>query len=812
MENKHQGAGTLSEVRMRRTQNIRKVLLSVSFLIVLISFSVLALRGHEDLWTVQTNETITLINEGKDPAGKASEVWLRIELGGKILSPEKVLAESVSNSGWWSRDDYLLSTSPGDELTISCKVPSDMTLIFESHEYTGKVALVRAETEQSFNFYAPIGSQQRVVLWENVAREQNWSVLILIGVVIAAIWAFITKLLVTKEKLGLIPTFTLSFCGAAVFAWQAGRMNKTYAVILLSSLVFAFVLRRCPMRQMKKYYHGPILALVILFSVYFAFALSGNGLFLMESRMTLNPETISYFVLFCFMLQPVSVGIIALYEISMQRAMGAAQRNFDEKIWKVGLFCGVLVWVILVFFSLGFYPATLTQDGVTHWMQASGVYAFTDDNPVIYSLFIRWLSAIYPSQYTYVLFQITLFAFVSGKIFAFLYGKGISKNVLLVSAVLVGVSPNVFMTLTIMSKNPLFSVLNLWVIVLLIQLIDNPGKYIRKISWVVEMILAMSGLYFIRSNNFPGYYAIVLFFAYLTIRQHKKVRFRLVCVSIASFALIWIVKNPVYDRHEIVHINSGFPYSPIMTPFASARANELELPRDILKDMDQIIPLEMWDERYNPYHSDVYAWGTPRPNYENMPPVRAMKNYFRLLAMYPDVVIKDRLDSVESYWNIFPCTAWRAYNERYFAGIHSWMPHERLPEHLQGVEPNDKGMYFKENEISSLAFDIIELSTKWSIVDAVVWRNGIYIVMILGMFITLLAQKKVLLIWAFLPSVLILATLTLVVGWQLYQYMFFFPIASAAFIACALVSKPDARSVSEKEMANQINVNDKEKE
>lgn len=780
----------------KQTKISRVILPALALLLVLISLSCLIFGNYSSLFREYVPKTITLTNEGADPAGRASELWLSVMLDGSAIPPEELLSESTENSGWTSRDGYLLSTGFGDTLTVSVDASSDLVLCFDSHVYAGRVKIVTESIEETYNIYSETATKTEITPWKQAVFTHNWTMLILVGILITSVWILISMLFIKNKGTGFLPAFLLAWVGCTAFAWHADHLNGTFCIILIVSAGSAFVLYRHPVSETEKYKHGLLSVLVCLLAFYFSFALAGNGLFLMESRMTVTYDTVSYLILFCIMLHPVTLGIVVILDLLMHKAEGLTQREKTAKIWRIGLLCGGIVWVVNIFFSLGFYPATMTQDGITHWLQSQAYSAFTDDNPVIYSLLIRWLSYIAPTQYTYVIFQISLFSFVVGKLFAYLYEKGVHVWLLVLSSFFVAFAPNVFITMTLMSKNPLFSILNVWVIILLSQLMDDPKRRTHSIFWLSEMTVAMTGLYLIRKNNFPGYYLIIAFFIYQTIHLYRKAGLRLIGVSVLSLIMVWAINNPLYAQYEIYHIDgSSFPYTPIVTPFASAAVNDLELPDDILEDMDQIIPLEQWDDRYNPYHSDVFAWGDPLPNYKNMTPTKAMKNYLRLLAMYPDVVIKDRLDGVESIWNIFPCTAGRAYNERFHYGININMPTELLPEYLQNTEPTIKASYFKENLISKIAFAISSICEKNPMFDAVIWRNGIYIVLVLSMFVVLWARKRTMMIWIFLPTLAIFATLIFVIGWQLYQYIFFFPMAAVAFTACALVSN---RAVPEK--------------
>lgn len=759
---------------------------------------------YASFWITQRDSEVTFINEGKDPNGNASEVWLKLFEGGRQVAPEDILVPT-KESGWEIRDGNYLSLTQGAKLTLPCKVPSDVKFMFQSHAWTGKVSIQWEGYADSYNFYSTVGTEETVNAPWLGAEETAYSwvhigLYVLLGFLA---WGLLFWFLVKNHQSAWILLFAISWGAVALVAVDTGRMNGTFMFILALSAGTAVWLQKRP-KMMKKYMQGPALIAVLVLSVYFTFALTGNGLFLMEKRMDLSGNTISYFMLLIAALCPSLFFLIAIFEGAIRRAEYLEPVESKQAVRRMGFICFGIVAVILLFFSLGFYPANMSEDGTTHWKQAIGAMELTDGNPVIYALLIRVLSKIAYTPYSYTVFQIILFSIAIGEWGAFLYKKGIHKRYIILLSIAFGIVPNNYMTLTVMSKNPLCAILNLWVLILLVYLLDDAESCTKSWLWFGQIIFASVGLYFIRLNTFPAYYCIIAFFIWVTWRCYCKVKWKLVATVFITMALIWLVKNPLYESYDIVHVSSdsapSLPCNQFILPLASIRENELYLPEDILGTMEEILPLEEWVWRYNPYHGDSFAYKDPIPNYENRSTAELLRIYLRALSMYPDVVIKDRLDAVESIWNIFPSDAWRAYNQRYYVGIKNWLPNELLPANLQNVEPNAQGYYFLPNAISNVALWIAEFTAKLKILDVFVWRNGIYIVSVLAFFIALCVKKRSELLWIFLPTLSILGTLIAIISWQIYNYIYFFPIATLAFVSCGCVMTH--RSVNKTEEGN----------
>lgn len=158
--------------------------------------------------------------------------------------------------------------------------------------------------------------------------------------------------------------------------------------------------------------------------------------------------------------------------------------------------------------------------------------------------------------------------------------------------------------------------------------------------------------------------------------------------------------------------------------------------------------------------------------------------YFQVFNMYPDVVIKDRLDGAESLWNVFSSKAMRAYNERYYLGVLATSDYE--PKKYQGVEPNEKGYWYVPNAISTAAVAFSDWIASIPLLDALVWRSGIYIILALLYMIDLVSRRQARLIWVIMPTVFTAAGLMLSLGWQIYAYRYFMGISVVCFIMVTL--------------------------
>lgn len=742
---------------------------------------------YASFWITQRDSEVTFINEGKDPNGNASEVWLKLFEGGRQIQPEDILVPA-EESGWEIRDGNYLSVTPEAELTLPCKVPSDVKFLFQSHAWTGKVSIQWEGHTDSYNFYSTVGTEETVNAPWLGAEEitYNWvhiGLYVLLGFLA---WGLLFWLLVKNHQSAWILLFAVSWGAVVLITLDAGKMNGTFMLILALSAGTAVWLQKRP-KMMKKYMQGPALIAVLALSVYFTFALAGNGLFLMEKRMDLSSNTISYFVLLTATLCPVIYMIIGILEFLFEQSEKLEPIEDKRKIRLASILFFCLFAGGELCCSLGFYPANMSPDGADHWLQAIGYWKISNGHPPIFPLLIRVLTKIALTPYVYVVFQIVLCAFVLSKWFTFLYKKGVPLIGLVLVDILLSVMPNNFMMLTLISKNPLFSILNLWLLIQIVQLLDNPQKCVQGIRWNVETAISLSGLYLVRYNSFLAVYVATIIIIGINVFNFKRVGWRTAPSLAAAIIMIALVQGPVYDRYIEVNTSGSAMLPPLGPLFSSVVVNEVEVSEDIQNTIEQVLPLEEYYIRYNPYNSDIIGWGDPRPNYTGITTGKGLSIYVQLLFQYPDIVIKERLQGTDLLWSIFQSSDSRGWNHRNLAGIYYSVPKELLPQHLQNVDVNNNGLYFAPNKISKILCNISNLTEHYQIIDMFIWRNGIYIIFALSFVIVLALHHRIRCLLIFIPSVASLITLLLVIGWQIYNYIYFFPIATLAFVSCGCV-------------------------
>ncbi len=618
--------------------------------------------------------------------------------------------------------------------------------------------------------------------WQNtLSIIVLWGIGILIlSVVIFYLWL---KGGIISGKVGVY-WLVWDFCVLYTF-WQK-RMDVTSMIFMGIPAVAVLLYPRWGQTlTMKRYYCRWTRFFLGLVSVYYSFALIGNELFMQETRMNLSSIRVSLFVLYTVTLYPSIYAVVVLFEWLAKKARNLELENDKRKVILAGGVCGLATGIVLFGCAYGFYPAGMSNDSVRHWSEALGIWNISDRSPIAFTLFIRFLSDIYHNPFVYVIFQVVFFALVSGSFFSYLREKGISLVFLVPCAVITGILPNNYTEVAYLSKNPLFAIINLWLIVLLTKLFECPKKCLG-VLFRKKLLVCLIALYLIRFNNIPAYVFAIAAMIYLTVRFYKAIQIYLVDIAVSSAILIAITVGPIYDLAVQEHHETSFPFSSTITAsLGCALLNDIDLPEDTLEIMNNVLPLELWKERYSPHNADTFSFGDPRPNMIGINAQAYLKAYGRLFISAPDIVIKSLLDGNESLWNI--SMAKTSWNRRFYYGIPENMPQEILPEKIQTLEPQ-KGRYLYKTVTTSFAIKFAEWTASVKILDILIWRSGIYIVLLLCFLVFITVNRHFERIWVILPTCMTIGTYALLLGWQIYSYTYFIGIGIIVFIVMTLLS------------------------
>lgn len=760
------------------------------FLALLLFLGCVCIRFYpyvEECFLKEEKVTLTITNLGVDGESKASEIWMTMKKGNAVLTPSEVLSQNlIEDSGWFEKDGYVVSMREGQQLKLQFRVPTDVSVTFQRHPYTGLVSVSWNGNETILHNYAEKGS----IITENadwpVERQLDRKPLVCAAVCLLVLLALGTRLLVSFSHAWTC----LYACFMLLFVWVMGEtraFSATLLILLTASACAVIWWNVTPRKsQLVLFTHKGYGAAIILLTGYAAFAIAGNQLFMLQSRMVFSASKLVSLLLVAVMIYPIELACLGLFDFIREK-MSARNGQAIVHARRVRVISFLLMYGILTLISIGFYPANMSPDSVAYWCGALKDRKLYDNTPIALILFMRLLSYIAQTPYTYIQFQCIAFALVMSGVFDMMYRFGIPRAVVYLLSVTAALLPCNYMSMSYCSSNPLFAILVLWNMLLMLRLLYDPEKYAGSALWIIEMAIAMASVYLVRRNGFTAFAPMIACLLYLTFKYRAKQKTKGIPIAaLASCALIVLITGPLYKAvdKEIVHIKSR-PVSSLLTPLASCLANDLELPEDILETMDSVYPLENWRTKYNPYNSDTIAHAeNPDPQFYKITTAKALSMYFRVFSMYPDVVIKDRLDGAVGLWNVFPCKAPDAFIARYYVGVIATSSYR--PEKFQNVEANKADNWYVPNMISESAIGFSKWIVNIPLLDATIWGSGIYIILALLYMIDLVSRRQGRLIWVIMPTVLTAAGLMLLLGWQHFVYRYFMGISVVCFIMVTL--------------------------
>ena len=514
-----------------------------------------------------------------------------------------------------------------------------------------------------------------------------------------------------------------------------------------------------------------------LIAVYYTFSLFGRSIFMQQARFENNIQRIVNFILLVPVLYPTAPGLIAVME---KLASGKYTSNPEKQSRLTGVICGLLTLGVVLLLTAGYYPCTTSVDSLTHWRQANGLIPLTDYHTVAFNLLLKGLFALVNAKtpYIFVVFQAALLSAVIGNLACFLSCRGVSRKPLVFGTLVFALCPSTYMLCLYLSKNPLTAILGLGTVVSLAEVMVEPAYYFKKPFWYVKTILIISSLYLVRQNNIVILIPLVLFCVWFLFRHRKAGRRILVLIGGAA-CVVGLMEGVVYPGVDYKHMEKPHEtVRPLLAPAASALQQGLMLPDDVLETMEKILPLDEWKDRYFAFDSDGLTWGTPRPDYSKVTLSEAFAVYFRMLGTYPDVVIRDRLDGMNLIWDIRRVAA---RQDRCPDGIIDGA--EFIDAVLQPEGIPGKALA----AVKSIASSLLRISSETGILDVFIWGNGIYVYLLMVIAVFLAGHRKAHLLWIAGPAIFILLTYVLVIAWQNYCYIWFFPLAVLFLLFVSIV-------------------------
>ncbi|WP_191560040.1 DUF6020 family protein [Metabacillus idriensis] len=263
----------------------------------------------------------------------------------------------------------------------------------------------------------------------------------------------------------------------------------------------------------------------------------------------------------------------------------------------------ILVWIT---YWIAFFPAGMTPDSLAQWDQAH-TGQLDNWHPVVYTLLIMFLTQIWDNPAIVSLFQIVIIAGIIGYTCYRLEKFNFPKWSTWTLAVFFAISPvNSIYSITIW-KDVLYSAFLLLFIVLVFNIVKTKGLWIKSKSHFFFFIITSLSLIFFRHNGFPVFIVtmILILVFYWNVKKQ-------VIIGLTSVAIIYLlVTGPVFN---ILGVKPSDPNEALSIPtqqLATIIIEDGNISESQEEYLNEIFPIELWKERFNPYNTNPikFSWG-----------------------------------------------------------------------------------------------------------------------------------------------------------------------------------------------------------
>ncbi|MFV0343524.1 MAG: hypothetical protein ACK5JH_11675 [Anaerocolumna sp.] len=715
---------------------------------------------------------------------QGTEVWITsISLDGKKYS----LKDIPIVSEWELRDGYLLSYQ-NQPSTLEIELPraDNIEISFISHPWSGEVEV---EVEGSTDIYSldlyqfeEQGGSEKKIEFTTVQDKVNFSNSEKLAIVSCLIFIFgMICILLCLYRIKYIQSFVIFLYLLFLLLILPIEIDRITFVILngLNIILSLFLPDIFVSEIMKKYISPKNIILLLLINIYAAFALVAQSLFLSGDKVSFDIISFCKFLFYVILFFLINIYIIFLLEsvyifLGTKLEYPILRNNNHTKNHALFYLIFFIPWIIAL---IGFFPVNMTSDSVDQWRQAQGIIELTNHHPAFHTLMIRWISYLYPSPFVVGLVQVVFCAYVLSDLWVYLIGKNINRNILMIFALVVALSPGNIMLVTTLWKDIPYTFSLLWLGGLLLRVFDDIDLFFKKPLRVICLIVSLVLVFEFRHNGVIPFLFVILTLVVLAVSKLSRnivLTLKIMICAVLPVLCVAFINGPLFSYY---HVNTeavgGTKYTPMLTALGSIAHNDLKLEDKSIELMESTnVTLEEYSQYYSRFNGDNYIYGIPNKTWDrsSLGMSEVMTVYLDELVKYPDVIIKDRLDGTELLWNV--SQAQGSFNYKYDIGVYSF----------------DGANMINTNFIAKFLGYYCEVFNRVSILNILFWRSGIYIILLFVLLLFVHIKKLYKSMIFLIPCFGNFISLILSMYHQSYRYIYFIPISVLIFTLIVLAN------------------------
>ncbi len=335
----------------------------------------------------------------------------------------------------------------------------------------------------------------------------------------------------------------------------------------------------------------------------------------------------------------------------------------DKGVFPLLLIGAAAMVSVFILYLVGFFPGMMTQDSIDQWAQIV-TFKFNDWHPVMHTLFIYLCTVIWNSPASMVIVQIAVFVsvYLSGIYSLRKFGVGIPT--LFIAMILFTLYPtNGFMAVTLW-KDILYSIMLLWLTILLMNIAATKGKWIESpVNKVLFFINSLAILFF-RHNGILTFLFVMVILAF----AYSDCIGKWVALTIGVLLIYFIVTGPVFKLMDVAPASSTEAFGIPMQQVAAVISYEGNITEEQAEFFDKILPLEVWKEKYHPYITNPLKFDENfRADFLKENKGQFIKNWLAIIVQNPKITGKAYLKQASIIWKVRP--VWDSFTYTVSPGI-----------------------------------------------------------------------------------------------------------------------------------------------
>jgi hypothetical protein len=455
------------------------------------------------------------------------------------------------------------------------------------------------------------------------------------------------KKLGTNFRNFIISVFLAIFLGIGLVFFFMPIRNASIVILLPMILFLACIIMIVLSKNLHNWYvifqggsRYLFLTFTPLFTLCLLVSLKGEQVYLQDNNnLTILYVYISTYLTLLFI-------VLAIIRLMLTLSI----KKSDKRVSKVRIILYALPsFIIFSLYLLGFFPGVMTFDSLFQWSQIHS-NQYSDWHPVTHTWFLKLITEVWDYPAAIGIVQILTMSFVFGYGMYSFEKQGIKRWTIYLVTIAFAIMPlNGIYSVTIW-KDILFSTSIMFMTILLFNIVITNGEWLHKLSSLFLFFFASAGIVFFRHNGFIAFVVTMVVFFFI----YRLKLTRMYVVALIIIALHFIITGPIYKHFNVIPSDPNEAYSVPIQQIGRIIAYDGKLTKQQLNYYNQVLPIEEWKSKYDPYFADTLK-GNPKYNRPFLYAHKAefFKYWLELCQQNPKLAISAYTDFSSLIWRIY---------------------------------------------------------------------------------------------------------------------------------------------------------------